>query len=88
MRSGIFGCALLLLAAVGAGASRLVLPGSTLSTAGAAAQSPAVAVEHSNNRPLIGILAQACHNCPGRSVFLLGRIISRCWGKVGLIWCA
>lgn len=71
MRSGNFGCALLLLAAVGTGASRLVLPGSTLSAAGAAAQSPAVSVEHSNNRPLIGILAQACHNCPGRCAFLL-----------------
>lgn len=71
MKSGTFGCALLLLAAAGAGATRLVLPGSTRSAGGAAAQSPAVAVEHSNNRPLIGILAQACHNCPGRCVFLL-----------------
>ena len=72
MRSGTLCCALLLLAAAGAGAARLVLPGSTHGAGEAVAQSPVVpAVEHSNNRPLIGILAQACHNCPGRRALLL-----------------
>ncbi len=64
---GLLGCLLALsVASAYASGGRLTLPGSALAASQNTAAAPAEAVVHNNNRPLIGVLAQACHRCPGR----------------------
>ena len=64
---GLLGCLLALgVASAYASGGRLTLPGSALAATQNTAAAPAEPVVHNNNRPLIGILAQACHRCPGK----------------------